>query len=30
MTISVPAVPREDFGYEPGQREREAAEEAGA
>jgi two-component system, OmpR family, sensor histidine kinase KdpD len=28
MTVSVPAVPHEDFGYEPGQREREAAGES--
>jgi two-component system sensor histidine kinase KdpD len=25
MTVSVPAVPHQDYGYEPGQREREAA-----
>jgi two-component system, OmpR family, sensor histidine kinase KdpD len=30
MTVSVPAAPQEDFGYEPGQREREAAGETGA
>jgi two-component system, OmpR family, sensor histidine kinase KdpD len=27
MTISVPAVPQQDYGYEPGHREREAASE---
>ena len=30
MTVSVPAVPQQDFGYEPGQREREAAGETGS
>jgi len=30
MTVSLPAVPQQDFGYEPGQREREAAGETGA
>jgi two-component system sensor histidine kinase KdpD len=25
MTVSVPAVPQQDFGHEPGHREREAA-----
>ncbi len=30
MTVSVPAVPQHDFGYEPGQREREAARETGS
>jgi two-component system, OmpR family, sensor histidine kinase KdpD len=29
MTVSVPAVPHQDFGYEPGHREREAAGETG-
>ncbi len=30
MTVSVPAVPQQDFGYEPGHREREAAGGTGA
>jgi two-component system, OmpR family, sensor histidine kinase KdpD len=30
MTVSVPAVPHQDFGYEPGHREREAARETGS
>ena len=30
MTVSLPAVPHQDFGYEPGQREREAAGETGS
>jgi two-component system, OmpR family, sensor histidine kinase KdpD len=30
MTVSVPAVPQQDFGYEPGHREREAAGETGS
>jgi two-component system, OmpR family, sensor histidine kinase KdpD len=30
MTVSVPAVPQQDFGYEPGHREREAAGGAGS
>ena len=29
MTVSVPAVPQQDFGFEPGHREREAAGEPG-
>jgi two-component system, OmpR family, sensor histidine kinase KdpD len=30
MTVSVPAVPHQDYGYEPGHREREAARETGS
>jgi two-component system, OmpR family, sensor histidine kinase KdpD len=30
MTVSVPAVPHQDYGYEPGHREREAAGETGS
>jgi len=30
MTVSVPAVPQQDYGYEPGHREREAAGETGS
>ena len=29
MTVSVPAVPQQDYGYEPGHRERQAAGETG-
>ena len=29
MTVSLPVVAQQDYGYEPGQREREAAEETG-
>jgi hypothetical protein len=29
MTVSVPVVEQPDYGYEPGQREREAAEGTG-
>ncbi len=30
MTVSVPAVPQQDYGYEPGHRERQAAGETGS